>query len=43
MKRFYIVLFSHCGPILLSAKNLAEVVDLYPEAIGIILIPNEVY
>lgn len=39
----YIVFFSQCGHLVLFAKNLAEVVDYYPEAIAIILLPNEVY
>lgn len=39
----YIVFFSQCGPLVLHAKNLAEVVYYYPEAIAIILLPKEVY
>ena len=39
----YIVFFSQCGPIILFAENLAEIVDNYPDAIAIILLPYEVY
>ena len=39
----YIVYFSQCGPLVTFAKNMAEVVDCYPDAIAIILLPHEVY